>query len=1104
MRFIFNPATKNLETIDNVTGPDVTLGDKFKLAELDNVNTPDLEQSPDSFLRPGETLEDWDVSFRRPNAKGGLQRKGFSKAGMAMASNPLFRGTTGPSQILKAPRGYEGMKAILALENLPEANFLKKDESKKDIVERIETIKKEPKPPKRPKWKDYFQIAEKVTFDVAERRWSKKASKLLKNYFDNKAWNEKPIVTGSVQDGTRKSIIPGKNTWFYEGLNDYAKEKHGGNLKSAIRALSGETDQKKINSIYQSITQAGDRRGYIFEKGGRELVSDIEPAETIYKFTELTTNLRENPKLLDERVKSFDKNKVYNRKQLFDIFGIESGDRRTHNFVMEVLKDKGKIKYFPLPGGTKGFKLKDAKKALDLYSSGKQKNWEHRGEGSSRIRRSDFREKWDSGITNFSSQLYKGMRKVFKNLKIGDTKLYLPDSTSQVGHNPIPLAYGDQFDFLKNKKVKNKLFKLGNITWQDRDINRDVLMDEQGKLLEPLNIIEKYWGKKVTKNNIQDLNNARVLLQNYFRDVSDDAKGAAKGTSYVKSNVIGDFVFNVPQMGETIGEGSISVDMSKVDPRYIIGNVDLINPDAIKYNDLSKDEKIQFGQNVIDQKIKQIKDFYKDAGYGVDIIEDMIDALLVGHLGEGEHGKASKGLLERFLATQNRIDKAVGGPVLPTIPYRENFEDGSEPKNKMSDEEILESIRSGVFELEQNWNTEKSIPGKVLDVADVSNWPYYAARMLRAGMSVAEISAKLPFVSMELLGKLATQPAFKVKKADTTQSAAEMGLGVGMMEGMDDSWLTDQPHNKLEGTGLFTEAFKKLMPGTFADKTGLTSLIESQEQAMQDKGMSQWPEIAGKNIEMGLDITLPFGYVAAANKFNSLKKLLTPVVKNKDVNKVIERALTDKGMSRREFNTLIASGGIVAAVKALGLDSLFKGVRGTKELKTPIQMLKNTSTKMPAWFPKFIDEINKKMTYEGSGMYTFKGTDDFLPGFHIERISDDYYITGKNDYGQEFQVTYESPKWEGDADGSFYNKGDFRVDDVEPVHMDPDGNVDFDVAPRGDIDEVLGGTKVMEEVAEGKKINKLTKGEEQVIDAEVRAQSQYDMARDEGYFDDVE
>ena len=44
-------------------------------SEMDNFNTPDLEQAPDSFLRPGETLEDFDVTFRRPNAQGG--RIGF-------------------------------------------------------------------------------------------------------------------------------------------------------------------------------------------------------------------------------------------------------------------------------------------------------------------------------------------------------------------------------------------------------------------------------------------------------------------------------------------------------------------------------------------------------------------------------------------------------------------------------------------------------------------------------------------------------------------------------------------------------------------------------------------------------------------------------------------------------------------------------------------------------------------------------------------------------------------------------------------------------------------------------------------------------------------
>ena len=46
-------------------------------------------------------------------AKKYLNRTGFQRAGI-VGSNPLLRGTTGPSQILKAPRGYTGMQEILA------------------------------------------------------------------------------------------------------------------------------------------------------------------------------------------------------------------------------------------------------------------------------------------------------------------------------------------------------------------------------------------------------------------------------------------------------------------------------------------------------------------------------------------------------------------------------------------------------------------------------------------------------------------------------------------------------------------------------------------------------------------------------------------------------------------------------------------------------------------------------------------------------------------------------------------------------------------------------------------------------------------------------
>ena len=89
-RIIFNPSTGNIEPADNVTSPLKPLGEKFKFAELTNMNTPDLEQSPDSFLRPGETLEDWDVSFRRANAHGGLQRQPFAPKNKVRLVKPTY------------------------------------------------------------------------------------------------------------------------------------------------------------------------------------------------------------------------------------------------------------------------------------------------------------------------------------------------------------------------------------------------------------------------------------------------------------------------------------------------------------------------------------------------------------------------------------------------------------------------------------------------------------------------------------------------------------------------------------------------------------------------------------------------------------------------------------------------------------------------------------------------------------------------------------------------------------------------------------------------------------------------------------------------------
>ena len=62
------------------------------------------------------------------------------------------------------------------------------------------------------------------------------------------------------------------------------------------------------------------------------------------------------------------------------------------------------------------------------------------------------------------------------------------------------------------------------------------------------------------------------------------------------------------------------------------------------------------------------------------------------------------------------------------------------------------------------------------------------------------------------------------------------------------------------------------------------------------------------------------------------------------------------------------------------------------------------------------------------------------------------------------------------SDGSYYNSGEFIVEDSVPVRSGPD-DVDFDGEVVEELHDVLGGTKGMEEIGTGKKVDEMTKGE---------------------------
>mgnify|MGYP001398388057 CR=1 FL=1 len=101
---------------------------KVQRSEMDNFNTPDLDQGADSILRPGETLEDdFDVTFRKANAQGGrIGLKGGSdaKTGMGFQKGHNFgRDLKGkPSLNVQGKNQYANSMTVKEIQAIIDAN----------------------------------------------------------------------------------------------------------------------------------------------------------------------------------------------------------------------------------------------------------------------------------------------------------------------------------------------------------------------------------------------------------------------------------------------------------------------------------------------------------------------------------------------------------------------------------------------------------------------------------------------------------------------------------------------------------------------------------------------------------------------------------------------------------------------------------------------------------------------------------------------------------------------------------------------------------------------------------------------------------------------
>ena len=876
----------------------------------------------------------------------------------------------------------------------------------------------------------------------------------LQKNFNDKSWRDTTVITGA--GATRKSVGQKTNVPFFEKLEKYSKDYHGGNLKAAIKEIGniqvkpGVRD-KQLESLYTTITNAAKRSDFTFDAAGKTLISNIPKINNPVDFNVITNTLKRDPNSLNNRIKelNIDKDKVLNKIEILDAIGAKTDNTRTNNFVMELLQDQG-LKYIDLPGGRKGFKFNDAIKTIKDYSKNKLTNYEARST-SENLRESSkeklkYRLQTDEGLVKFMYELNKNMRKNLIPFK--DERAYIPNSTAEAGHNPVPVNFIKNVKFLKNKDVQNKLFSIQNMTWQFSEVNRDLLRDTQGGLLTHLQTLDKYFGKTKTEKNAAEIDKAAEGIVKYFDSLPGKLKNIKNELydgDFVEENTFGKLVFNNPEIGQKITADNFDIDMSDVDPRFIMGNVDLINPNAIKYNDLNKEEKIQFGQRVLDQKIDQLTSFYKSANFDDDIINEITEALQFGSYRSEQASKPTIGIAEK----KGVGFKSGGGVEITPLP-RVNFSNGGATgtnDNFLKELEFYFTNEDAELPKIQSYK-ETMNPIEVLnDIIDPRNYPYYADVLARSGVRIGEFATRILPATGKLVSDLIQKPAFKIT-----------GTGSNYVQDHTELRKRILPF-KIKGTGIFSEFLENITPTATEKFVGLDKLIKEEEQKQKDRGMTVGPKVFADTIGLGAEVTAPvFPGLKLLRAYAKKKNLPVDTSTQKLLVKEIDETLESRGMTRREFLQTTGAGATVILAKILGLgDEVAQTAKVAEKVAA-------APAGAPSYFFDLVEIIKRKgldttkrnATQNLQNVFSYKGYDlyeDLATGeLRIEktntgiiRSGDDVeegirsqdvleYKPARKDADPDSQTTLKDP--EEYNEGSVFPDVDGKMKEVEDLDID--------------------------------------------------------------------
>lgn len=536
-------------------------------------------------------------------AAGG--RTGFNRAGMAIASNPLFRGTTGPNQILKAPRGKTGMADILKHEGAATLALGINQLNKPDDDGTREIIQHEGGGPP----------------PLVEPPQDPDESELVKR-----------TVEEVIKDRIQKNAPKHKEQASDEYLNAFRElvDFHEGSVAKAIR--SSGLDREYIRAKFY-------QRDQEIKGTGGQITETIEPLEITKIFKDYTNDINKDSSIIDTiynealetgRIKK--EEKYYNIKDVANIIGMDISKKGPKNQLLDLLMENVR-KTDEGRSLAKKYHIDDVVNKVKEWSSDKQIV----GGEPSTSKRYKFEQTKDAPLSKELTTIKTRIADLTKAEGTYDKDL---EQIEHAGH----------LESLRTEERYQDLFKnlntIQDMIFQDGFVNKDIIQNkghagDMESIYKELDALrgQKNINKELIK--IQEKIDARLKkTQKQIRDHKEYTIGKNQDKRIARIKI------NLPKKGEAFTGNNIVADLSKVDKRWIMGNVDLINSKAKKFDDLNDNQKEIYRANLNDQYLKMIGKIYKEVGYGKGEIEDIKETI-----SEGTHSK--KGVLE----------KAQGGPV---------------------------------------------------------------------------------------------------------------------------------------------------------------------------------------------------------------------------------------------------------------------------------------------------------------------------------------------------------------------------------------------------------------------------------------------------------